>query len=1049
MKNKLLKNLKAIASYALALAVVVSSLGIVPAVQANVVSTPTLTIGSQSASNGATINVPINASNFANAVAGIDFVVQYDPALLTYIGLTQNAISGHGLLTTGTNSNTITINWFDSAALSIDSGDILTLNFTVISSATVNANLIFPVISVEMPGLTSNTGDRITPTSFVGGIISLNADVTSPEILSSYPVDNSVGVSVNAQPTLTFSEALDPATINGENIELREYATLSSDAKKVPAALTYSTTGNIVTFILSSPLQYNKQYYFWVGTGVKDVSGNSFAAGTWYHDQRANHEFTTEAVILSSLEITTPVNKLSYTVGDLLDITGLVITGHYSDGSTQIEPITAADVSGFDSSAPATGQILTITFGGKTLTYAVNISAAPVPDTTAPIITLIGNATVNLTVDNSYTDAGATASDNIDGDITYKIVTINPVNTSVVGVYTVTYNVSDAAGNPALEVTRTVNVTPETTAPTLNITGFTANGHAMTSNVANGYILNTIGNASTNYLIQFTDGSVASEVLKSENVELKLQPTEGQTANLQAYYSTNYPEIYEAYLKDAAAGNKPFAYIKTDGTAIRLLDGAQKTLADTESDMIVPDNYPAGTYTVKGTIHDLANNEAEVTFILVVAPDTTAPIITLTGKADMNLIIGSAYEELGATTDDGSAVNITGSVDQDTLGDYVLTYNSTDEAGNIATPVTRTIHVIPVPDTTAPIITIGDYSTAPTNADITVNATTNEGTLNVSSHTFTANGSFDFVATDAAGNITTKTVTITNIDKEAPVITLVGETAITITVGDSYSEQGATWTDNVDGTGNADISGTVDINTVGVYTIKYNKTDSVGNAAVEKTRTITVNAKPAPVAPPAPSNGGGGGSYTARPCVSVTYSAWGACVNGVQYRNVLSQSPNYCALTASQQAAKTESCGVAPVVQAPVVTTPVVITTPAAVQKVLGVKAYANGTLIRGTDKKIYVVSNGTLIHVATLKQLAKYAGKEIINVDDSIITSYQKGEVLGVQVYANGTLIRGTDKKIYVIVNGKKQHINSLKELAKYAGKEIFNVADSVITQY
>ena len=75
-------------------------------------------------------------------------------------------------------------------------------------------------------------------------------------------------------------------------------------------------------------------------------------------------------------------------------------------------------------------------------------------------------------------------------------------------------------------------------------------------------------------------------------------------------------------------------------------------------------------------------------------------------------------------------------------------------------------------DKVKPVITINPYTTTPTNKDITVTATTNEGTLNATSHTFTANGSFTFIATDSAGNTTSKTVTITNIDKVAPVITI-------------------------------------------------------------------------------------------------------------------------------------------------------------------------------------------------------------------------------------------------------------------------------------
>ncbi len=80
-------------------------------------------------------------------------------------------------------------------------------------------------------------------------------------------------------------------------------------------------------------------------------------------------------------------------------------------------------------------------------------------DSEAPVISLNGDATVNLTVGDSYSDAGATANDNVDGDISENItVGGDTVNTGAAGTYTVTYNVSDAAGNAAVQITRTVNV---------------------------------------------------------------------------------------------------------------------------------------------------------------------------------------------------------------------------------------------------------------------------------------------------------------------------------------------------------------------------------------------------------------------------------------------------------------------------------------------------------------------------------------------------------------------------------------------------------------
>ena len=84
------------------------------------------------------------------------------------------------------------------------------------------------------------------------------------------------------------------------------------------------------------------------------------------------------AATLRSIAITTPVTKLSYTVGDTLDLTGLVVTGTYNDSSTQVETITAADVTGFSSAAANPSETLTITYSGKTTTYTVVINTAPV-----------------------------------------------------------------------------------------------------------------------------------------------------------------------------------------------------------------------------------------------------------------------------------------------------------------------------------------------------------------------------------------------------------------------------------------------------------------------------------------------------------------------------------------------------------------------------------------------------------------------------------------------------------------------------------------------
>ena len=115
----------------------------------------------------------------------------------------------------------------------------------------------------------------------------------------------------------------------------------------------------------------------------------------------------------------------------------------------------------------------------------------PTPDTTAPVITLLGNNPVDIAAGDVYNDAGATAIDDVDGDITAQIITVNPVDTGATGTYTVTYNVADAAGNPAAEVTRTVNVTNQDLVSSKQATA-TIFWIGEPADQSNGFITNTV-----------------------------------------------------------------------------------------------------------------------------------------------------------------------------------------------------------------------------------------------------------------------------------------------------------------------------------------------------------------------------------------------------------------------------------------------------------------------------------------------------------------------------------------------------------------------------
>ena len=84
------------------------------------------------------------------------------------------------------------------------------------------------------------------------------------------------------------------------------------------------------------------------------------------------------------------------------------------------------------------------------------------------------------------------------------------------------------------------------------------------------------------------------------------------------------------------------------------------------------------------------------------------------------------------------------------------------------------------------------------------------------------------------------------IDLTKPIITLIGSDTISLTVGDNYSDLGATATDATDGnlTNSIVKNGFVDTAVNGEYKLTYSVTDSAGNNSTA-TRTITVLAKAA------------------------------------------------------------------------------------------------------------------------------------------------------------------------------------------------------------
>ena len=223
---------------------------------------------------------------------------------------------------------------------------------------------------------------------------------------------------------------------------------------------------------------------------------------------------TTEATtIATTTEATTAVTTTETTTVPTTETTTAITTTETTTAITTTETTTAvtttetttAITTTETTTAVTTTETTTVPTTETTTTTIVNI---------APVITLIGGD-ITLTVGDEYVDQGATAFDNEDGDISTNIITVNPVDTNVVGVYTVTYNIVDSEGLAATEVTRTVTVIKAT----VNIGTLTQLYIEQNLNVDWEDVLADFG-ANTSYNVTLDTSVLGNTLLNIDGVEI-------------------------------------------------------------------------------------------------------------------------------------------------------------------------------------------------------------------------------------------------------------------------------------------------------------------------------------------------------------------------------------------------------------------------------------------------------------------------------------------------------------------------------------------------
>ena len=205
----------------------------------------------------------------------------------------------------------------------------------------------------------------------------------------------------------------------------------------------------------------------------------------------------------------------------------------YIDAGATASDNVDGDITG---SVSLSGTVDVTTAGSYTLTYAVSDAAGnaatavtrtvTVVNTTAPVLTLLGASSVSLEAGATYADAGATS----DGGET--VTTTGIVDPNTVGVYTLTYSASDAGGNAATSVTRTVTVS-DTVAPVITLTGLASVTHELgttytdagatsdggeTVTTSGTVDVNTAGTYTLTYSASDVVGNVATSVTRTVTV---------------------------------------------------------------------------------------------------------------------------------------------------------------------------------------------------------------------------------------------------------------------------------------------------------------------------------------------------------------------------------------------------------------------------------------------------------------------------------------------------------------------------------------------------
>ncbi|MFA6867524.1 MAG: immunoglobulin-like domain-containing protein, partial [Clostridia bacterium] len=550
-------------------------------------------------------------------------------------------------------------------------------------------------------------------------------------------------------------------------------------------------------------------------------------------------------------------------------------------GTTFVEPgYTATDEVDGDltSTVIVSGTVDSNKEGNYTLTYKVKNSSGFEGTNTrnvevyipSPVININGNKQIRILIGNTYTDLGATAIDELDGDLTSRIITTSNVDTSTAGTYKMTYTVTNNLGKTTT-AERTVQVYIPN--PVIQIKGnnpvliyknqaYIESGATATDELD--------GDLTSNIIIDTT--SLRNTIAGTYKIKYSVTNSQGGVGTAERNVIVK-KSLTEILLKgeDIVTLIKGANYTEPGYTARDEVDGDVTSKVTVSFDGL--NLNKVGSYTIKYSYTNSGGDYYEAKRTIIVRNPKVE--IAIKGARNINLPIGSPYIDEGATATDellgdiSSKIVVTTDLNTNVLGTYTVTYKvSSSEVDNQAV---RTINIVPMAGPTITYEPNGNIDYAKSHSvkvTITKNKydvdndsfyyqwTTSTNKPLEESFTDTINSGDEIttpslqsgkyylwvIAKDVYGNVTELCSNSFNIDNIAPVLSLNGSKVVEMPIDSTYKDLGVSVVENDSGLNASGVVITTNIisSIIGKYTVTYNATDKAGNVAVSITRTVSV-----------------------------------------------------------------------------------------------------------------------------------------------------------------------------------------------------------------